>query len=119
MEKPDEDETSSFKEGLADTYEDGILRGEREGPLSDAVDARNVPPPGLSAEGLRRFRQLVGEERRISAQRRRLHDRIDFVKGLGDAGDEETASRLAYLLEKEREVSRQRKELHRLIDRFK
>jgi uncharacterized protein YlxW (UPF0749 family) len=54
-----------------------------------------------SLEGLRaELAQLVAEEERLSAERRRLHDKIDFGFGTDD-----TRAR-------EREVSDARQELH-------
>ncbi len=60
--------------------------------------------------------QLDAEERRISARRARLHERIDFVRANGYAdGTPATAEQLAALDEQERELSRQRRELHARI----
>lgn len=54
--------------------------------------------------------ELEGEERLISAERRRLQDRIDYF-----AGPEDSAA-LAELERKERELSERRRELHHRID---
>jgi predicted nucleic acid-binding Zn-ribbon protein len=54
--------------------------------------------------------QLEEEERLISAERRRLQDRIDYF-----AGAEDSAA-LAELERKEREFSARRRELHDQID---
>jgi hypothetical protein len=54
--------------------------------------------------------QLEEEERRISAERRRLQDRIDYF-----AGSEDSAA-LGELERKERELSDRRRELHEQID---
>ena len=118
MEQPDEHETSPFSDGLAQSYEDGLPVRSRPAPnrSDDSGATHNAPPDGLTIEALQRFQELVRQERSISAQRRRLHDRIAFVRAQGDAGNAQTASQLDYLLEKERQLSRQRKELHRLID---
>ena len=57
-----------------------------------------------SVDGLRaELAQLLVEEERLSAERQRLHDRIDF-----GFGSDETRAR-------EREVSDARQELHRRI----
>jgi hypothetical protein len=64
----------------------------------------------------RTLEQLDEEERRISARRARLHERIDFVRANGNAdGTLASAEQLSALDEQEREVSRQRKELHARI----
>jgi hypothetical protein len=55
--------------------------------------------------------QLDEEERAISAERRRLQDRIDYFAGVAGASDE-----LAELERKERDLSRRRRELHARID---
>jgi hypothetical protein len=54
--------------------------------------------------------QLEEEERLISAERRRLQDRIDYF-----AGAEDSAA-LVRLERKERELSRRRRWLHSQID---
>lgn len=58
---------------------------------------------------------LEAEVRAVSARRRRLHDRIDFLRGSG-VGEPDAAERLAKLEEEEREVSVRRRELHAQID---
>jgi len=64
----------------------------------------------------RTLEQLDEEERRISARRARLHERINFVRANGNAdGAPATAEQLAALDEQERELSRQRRELHARI----
>ena len=55
------------------------------------------------------------EERAISQRRRRLHERIEFVKGSG-VQDATSLERLAALEAEEKEISRCRRELHRRID---
>ena len=59
--------------------------------------------------------RLEQEERAVSQRRRRLHERIDFIRGNG-AQDEESLERLAKLEVEEKEVSRHRRELHGRID---
>jgi ABC-type phosphate transport system auxiliary subunit len=54
--------------------------------------------------------ELEEEERLISAERRRLQDRIDYF-----AGSEDSAA-LAELERRERELSDRRRELHDQID---
>jgi uncharacterized protein YlxW (UPF0749 family) len=60
----------------------------------------NTSIDGLRAE----LAQLVADEERLSAERRRLHDKIDL-----GFGTDETRAR-------EREVSDARQELHQRID---
>jgi chromosome segregation ATPase len=59
--------------------------------------------------------RLELEERSVSQRRRRLHERIDFIRG-SNAQDEETLERLAKLVAEEKEVSEHRRELHIRID---
>lgn len=68
--------------------------------------------PGVSLE------RLKAEERAISARRRRLHDRIDFLRAGGGGFSRETQQMLADLEAEEREVSRRRRELHQQIDTY-
>lgn len=89
-------------------------RVEQQPPPADnrAVEA------GTAADRLERLARLRNEERSLSARRRRLHDRIDFIRsGRSDpAGAEES---LARLLEEERQVSQRRQQLHREIDELR
>lgn len=57
---------------------------------------------------------LEAEEATLSSRRRRLHARIDFLRGNGD-----TTGRLAELLEEERLVSSRRREVHRRLDELR
>lgn len=59
--------------------------------------------------------RLEQEERATSQRRRRLHERIDFLR-CGGFADPDDVERLAKLEAEEREVSRHRKELHGRID---
>ena len=59
--------------------------------------------------------RLEQEERAASQRRRRLHERIDFIRGNG-ARDDASVERLEKLEADEREVSRSRRELHGRID---
>lgn len=68
--------------------------------------------PGVSLE------RLKAEERAVSARRRRLHDRIDFLHAGGGGFSRETQQMLADLEAEEREVSRRRRELHHQIDTY-
>ena len=59
--------------------------------------------------------RLEQEERAVSQRRRRLHERIEFIRGSG-VHDLESAERLAKLEVEETEASRHRRELHGRID---
>jgi hypothetical protein len=63
-----------------------------------------------------RLEQLEERERALSARRRALHDRIDFIRGGSASPDAETLERLERLLDEEREVSATRAALHAQID---
>jgi predicted nucleic acid-binding Zn-ribbon protein len=60
--------------------------------------------------------ELNEEERSISARRRRLHDRIDFLRAGGGGPLENVAQLLADLEQEEREVSAYRRDLHERIE---
>ena len=59
--------------------------------------------------------RLEQEERAVSQRRRRLHERIDFIRGSG-AQDGDSLERLAKLEVEEKEASQRRRELHGRID---
>jgi len=58
--------------------------------------------------------RLEQEERQLSVRRRRLHERIDYLRG--DPGNEE---QLHYLAQQEIELSERRLELHNRIDQLR
>jgi hypothetical protein len=60
--------------------------------------------------------ELEREERTLSDRRRRLQERIDFVRG---GGAEATELSLQRLLAEERELSTRRRELHKRIDELR
>jgi hypothetical protein len=60
--------------------------------------------------------ELEREERRLSAKRRRLQERIDFLQAGGGGFAESALEQLASLRQTESELSRQRRELHVQID---
>ena len=62
---------------------------------------------------------LEQEERRLSAKRRRLQERIDFLRAGGDGFIERTDNRLEELREVEKETSRKRRALHARIDELR
>jgi hypothetical protein len=72
----------------------------------------------MTDDGVRTMlRELEELERELSAERRRLQDRIDFVRGGGAyAGGEIESDRLRQLEERERELSTRRRSLQRQID---
>ena len=70
---------------------------------------------GTAADKLAQLARLKDEERSISSRRRRLHDRIDFIRS-GRADPAGADERLERLLEEERQLSDRRRELHRAID---
>src|SRR5712691_8623299 len=67
------------------------------------------------ADIVRDLARLEQEERAVSQRRRRLHERIDFIRGSG-MHDPDSNERLARLAAEEKDVSSRRRELHGLID---
>jgi hypothetical protein len=59
---------------------------------------------------------LFAEEKRISAKRTTLHQRIDFLKGGGYAHLDASAEQLTTLQEEDRLLSEQRAEIHSRVD---
>ena len=72
--------------------------------------------PDSAADDARRLAQLESEERTISSKRRRLHDRLDFMRSGGAVASDDHEEKLRQLLEEERELSARRRELHIEID---
>jgi hypothetical protein len=72
----------------------------------------------LSEADRGRLLALFEEERVVSAWRRTLHSRINFVHAQGST-DPVTVEQLDYLVEKERPLSNRRLALHREIDRLR
>jgi hypothetical protein len=71
---------------------------------------------GSTADDARRLALLESEERAVSSRRRRLHDRIDFMRGGGAVTSSDGDGQLQKLLDEERELSVRRRELHAEID---
>lgn len=73
---------------------------------------------GLTVSELDRLlEQLEAEERTLSGRRRRLHDRIDFVRAGGNPdGTPASPEQLEALDAQERTISDERKALHARID---
>ena len=59
------------------------------------------------------LQELEEEERLLSAERRRLQDRIDYFGGVADSPE------LAELERREQDLSRRRRALHERIDALK
>jgi predicted nucleic acid-binding Zn-ribbon protein len=72
--------------------------------------------PDSAANDARRLAELEGEERAISSKRRRIHDRLDFMRGGAAVPSPDHEEKLRQLIEEEREVSARRRELHAEID---
>jgi predicted nucleic acid-binding Zn-ribbon protein len=72
--------------------------------------------PDSAAEDTRRLAQLESEERTISSKRRRLHDRLDFMRSGGAVASDDYEEKLQQLIDEERELSTRRRELHIEID---
>ena len=60
--------------------------------------------------------QLETEERSVSTRRRRIHDRLDFMRSGASVPSPDHAEKLRLLEEEERELSERRRELHAQID---
>ena len=95
-------------------YRDGVLvRGDRP---------EGRPPPrgraGHEDAHHQRLLDVVAQEKVVSARRRRLHHRIEFLAGQG-ATDELTLDQIAHLRVKERVLSDARRELHHEIGRLR
>jgi hypothetical protein len=71
-------------------------------------------PPQQQCDEL--LADLEGEERGLSAKRRRVQERIDFLQAGGDGFAERALERLESLRQVESELSRQRRDLHVRID---
>ena len=69
-----------------------------------------------SADDARLLAQLEIEERTVSSKRRRLHDRLDFMRSGAAVSSADHAEQLLKLEEEERGVSARRRELHFQID---
>jgi predicted nucleic acid-binding Zn-ribbon protein len=69
-----------------------------------------------AAERARKLERLEAEERAVSARRRRLQDRIDFLRGGGGGPVEDNAELIEDLVRQEREVSVQRRAIHQQIE---
>ncbi len=98
-------------------YKDGFLvRADSVGAPAAPADRAELAE--LSESERERLRDLLGQERAVSARRRALHARLDFIRSQGDTGNAETANQIEYLTAKERSLSDLRGELHREIDRL-
>jgi hypothetical protein len=68
----------------------------------------------MSSDARAELARLEAEARALSTRRRRLRDRIDFLRGGGDESDE-----LQAVIDEERQVSANRSDLHRRIDELR
>jgi predicted nucleic acid-binding Zn-ribbon protein len=69
-----------------------------------------------AAEYAAQLARLEAEERVVSSRRRRLHDKIDFLRAGGGVASDSSEEYLRKLQEEERELSIRRRELHAQID---
>jgi hypothetical protein len=82
--------------------------------MSQAPEQRHLSPDEADAV----LAGLEDEERALSSQRARLHDRIDFARQLA-VNDAISADRLERLLTEERELGLRRRALHTQIEQVK
>jgi hypothetical protein len=76
-----------------------------------------IDPTSLSNAALDQLvATLFAEEKRISAKRTTLHQRIDFLKGGGYAHLDASAEQLTTLQEEDRQLSVARQEIHSRVD---
>ena len=78
--------------------------------------AAGINQPAVSEHEDELLVELEQEERRLSAKRRRLQARMDFLQSGGDGFAQGALERLESLRQVESELSRQRRELHARID---
>jgi predicted nucleic acid-binding Zn-ribbon protein len=71
---------------------------------------------GSTASGAQRLAQLEIEERTVSSRRRRVQDRLDFMRSGAAVPSADHAERVQQLEEEERTLSAHRRELHAEID---
>ena len=83
-------------------------------PPARAADRAGVD--GSTTSAVKELARLEEEERLVSAQRRRVQDRIDVVLGAGAGG---AGAELRDLRERERELSARRRDLHGRIDELR
>lgn len=69
-----------------------------------------------SADDARLLAELEIEERTVSSKRRRLHNRLDFMRSGAAVASADHTEQLHRLEEEERELSVRRRELHLQID---
>lgn len=106
--------------------DDGFFRAYKDG---FPVPAGTAQPPeetgdvdedylGLSESVRAHLGDLLRLERSVSAQRRMLHARIDFIRTQGTQSHV-VAQQVTYLMKKERALSDQRALLHNEIDELR
>jgi hypothetical protein len=81
-----------------------------------AADTRRVTDITPTEADRLLLEQLEEEERALSAQRRRLQDRIDLLPGAATGTDSADEGQLRRLREQERDVSERRRAVHDRIE---
>jgi hypothetical protein len=109
-----EDADWGIDDGYFRAYKDGfpVAAGSLEESKSDESGLH------LSESARARLGELRRLEQSVSAQRRLLHARIDFIRAQATSSYA-VAQQLAYLMTKERTLSDQRALLHHEIDQLR
>lgn len=111
-------------DGYTRAYKDGLpVSAQNVQPTGDATETgEDAEPeeayPDLSESTGAHLHDLLLTERNLSAQRRTLHARIDFIRTQGSSSNI-VAHQLAHLMQKERALSDQRARLHDEIDQLR
>jgi len=87
----------------------------RSGTIAHSPSDRDVVDTRRVGDSIAEIPRLELEERALSRRRLQLHERLEFLHGLG-ANDPDRLKRLARLEAEEKDVSARRRELHRRID---
>jgi hypothetical protein len=97
----------SNRVALVETARAALNRRRHAADMSTMPAANDIPPP---------LDELEQQERSLSSARRRLHEVIDFVRGLSPSDRSPQGEQLRHLEGKEKELSTRRRTLHGLID---
>jgi hypothetical protein len=84
-------------------------------PIKSRMFSGHQPAP-TRLQHDERLAELEREERGLSAKRRRVQERIDFLQAGGDGFAERSVEHLESLRQAEAELSRRRRDLHVRID---
>ena len=118
--KKDEPEFEEADWGIDDgwfaAYKDGFLVPPE--PVQQEEDEADASDLNLSESARARLGELRRLELSLSAHRRLLHARIDFIRPQASSS-QPIAQQLAYLMKKERVLSDQRALLHHEIDQLR